>query len=149
MKSGILAAVACAAAVALPAAAQTGRETVLAELNEAARSLPSSGYVADARVIGRESVLGELPRDGSVRLEVMLRAGRHYRVVAACDAECVDLDLRAYSVDGHAILAEDVEADARPIVSFVADASGPHLISVAMAGCRTAFCAFGVRILSR
>jgi hypothetical protein len=145
MRSTALFAAACAAAVALPARAQTPRESVLARLDSVARG----GYVTDARPIGRASVLGELPREGSVRLEMTLRAGRRYRIVAACDRECVDLDLRAYSADGATVLAEDVEADARPVLSFVAYADGPHLLSVMMAGCRDEYCAFGVRVLAR
>ena len=84
-----------------------------------------------------------------MRLELTLRAGRRDRIVAACDEECDDLDLRALAADGEAVLDEDVEADARPVLSFVAGASGPHLLSVTMAGCKNGFCAFGVRVLSR
>jgi hypothetical protein len=143
------AALVAAALAALPASAQSARQTVLAELDTAAHSISSRGYVPDARAIGRESVVGELPRDGSVRLEVTLRAGRRYRVVAGCGPGCDDLDLRAFAADGGGVLDEDTEADARPVLTFVADATGPHLLSVTMAGCRTEFCAFGIRILSR
>ena len=149
MRPSPLLAAAFAAAVAFPAAAQAPRETVLAELDSAAGAMGSGGYVPDARPTGRASVLGALPRDGAVRLEISLRAGRRYRIFAVCDAGCEDLDLRAYGADGTGILAEDEEADARPVVSFVAQSTGPHLISVEMAGCRTEFCSFGVRILSR
>ena len=145
--STILAAACTAAVAALPAAAQTPRQAVLSELDAAAPA--SAGYLPDARPAGRATLLGELPRDGTVRLEISLRAGRRYRIVAACAEECDDLDLRALAADGEVVLDEDVEADARPILTFVAPAAGPHLLSVTMAGCRAAFCPFGVRILSR
>lgn len=147
--STILAAACAAVFAAFPASAQTPRQAVLSELEAASAAPASGGYVPDARAAGRANLLGELPRDGTVRLELTLRAGRRYRIVAACDDECEDLDLRALAADGEAVLGEDVEADARPVLSFVADASGPHLLSVTMAGCKTGFCAFGVRILSR
>jgi hypothetical protein len=134
---------------ALPAAAQTPRQAVLAELDTASRAVASRGFVPDTRAIGRETMVGELPRDGSVRLEVSLRAGRRYRVVAGCGPGCDDLDLRAFGAAGDHVLDEDTEADARPVLSFTADATGPHLLSVTMAGCRTEYCAFGIRILSR
>ncbi len=144
-----LATASLAALAALPAAAQTPRQAVLAELDTAVSAVASRGFVPDTRVIGRESMVGELPRDGSVRLEVSLRAGRRYRVVAGCGPGCDDLDLRAYAAGGDDVLDEDTEADARPVLTFVADTSGPHLLSVTMAGCRTEYCAFGIRILSR
>jgi hypothetical protein len=138
-----------AAAFAVPAAAQTPRQAIMAELDTATRAVTARGFVPDALAIGRASLMGELPRGGSVRLELNLRAGRRYSVVAGCGPSCDDLDLRAFAADAAEILAEDVEADARPVLTFVADATGPHLLSVTMAGCRTDFCAFGLRILSR
>ncbi len=149
MRPSTILAAAFAAAAALPASAQTPRQTVIAELESASGGVASNGYLPDARAAGRASLMGELPSEGTVRLEVHLRAGRRYRVVAACDQECDDLDLRARGAAGELVLDQDVEADARPVLSFVADASGPHLISVTMAGCKSRFCAFGVRILSR
>jgi hypothetical protein len=149
MTRATLGALFAAALFALPAAAQTPRRAVLAELDTASRAAASRGFVPDPRAIGRASLMGELPRGGSVRLEVNLRAGRRYSVVAGCGPACEDLDLRAFAAGGDEVLAEDVEADARPVLTFVADATGPHLLSVTMAGCRTEFCAFGLRILSR
>ena len=149
MTRTLIAALFAAAFAALPAAAQTPRQAILAELDTAARAVASRGFVPDARAIGRASLMGELPRGGSVRLELNLRAGRRYSVVAGCGPACDDLDLRAFAADAEEVLAEDVEADARPVLTFVADATGPHLLSVTMAGCRTDFCAFGLRILSR
>lgn len=149
MRRTLCAAALAAATFALPASAQSARQAVLAELDTAAHAVASRGYAPDARAIGRESVVGELPRDGSVRLEVSLRAGRRYRVVAGCGPGCDDLDLRAFAAGGEGVLDEDNEADARPVLTFVAHATGPHLLSVTMAGCRTDFCAFGIRILSR
>ncbi|HLL84492.1 MAG TPA: hypothetical protein VK420_17640 [Longimicrobium sp.] len=143
------AALSAAALFALPAAAQTPRQSILAELDTATRAVASRGFVPDARAIGRASLMGELPRGGSVRLELNLRAGRRYSVVAGCGPACDDLDLRAFAAGGADVLAEDVEADARPVLTFIADATGPHLLSVTMAGCRTEFCPFGLRILSR
>jgi hypothetical protein len=150
MKVRLLLLAACAAAtLARPAAAQEPRARVLAQLDTAARAGAARGFTPDLRAIGRQTLLGELPRDGVVRLEVTLRAGRRYRVVAGCGSGCEDLDLRAFASDGETVLDEDVEADDRPVLSFVADATGPHLLSVTMAACRAEFCAFGLRVLSR
>jgi hypothetical protein len=71
------------------------------------------------------------------------------RSLGVCDSDCQDLDLRAHWPGGNQVLAEDVNTDDVPILTFVAPSDGPHPITVVMSDCRTELCYFGVRVLAR
>lgn len=143
---------ACAAALlsaAAPARAQTHRNTILRQLDAVVPQQRARGFAPDARVLGGGTVVGLLPADGYVLLEIPLRAGAQYFIIAGCDADCDDLDLRALGTNGRTVLDEDVGDDDVPVVSFTARETGPHLLTVSMASCRTELCYFGVRVFSR
>jgi type II secretory pathway pseudopilin PulG len=151
MRSLLLMAV-LAASVLVPASARaqaSQRDAVAELLQDAARGATENGFRAAARVFDTRSVMGMLPRDGTVVLEANLRAGVRYTVVAVCDAQCVDLDLRAHAPGGEDVLAEDVSTDDVPVLTFTAAVTGPHPISVIMSECRAEQCHFGLRVLSR
>jgi hypothetical protein len=141
---------------AAPAAAQNGNGTppstdralVLEQLDAVVRLKQGEGFTT-ARAFDQRSTVGLLPQHGIVVLEMQLRAGIEYFVTGGCDADCHDLDLRAYAPGGRELLAQDVETDDVPILSFTARETGPHLLGVVMSGCRTELCYFGVRVLSR
>jgi hypothetical protein len=141
---------------ALPAEGQNGhrplprtdREVVLHELDTAVRAKQREGFTV-ARPFDARGMVGLLPQHGVVVVEVQLRAGVEYFVSGTCDTDCDDLDLRALTPDGLEVLAEDVETDDVPVLQFTARETGPHLLGVVMSACRTEYCYFGVRILSR
>lgn len=139
------------AAAAAPAGAQerTHRETIVAQLDAFAQARAAQGFSVDRRVFDGEALIGLLPNGGQVVLEINLRAGAEYTVAAGCDADCDDLDLRAFSPDGETTLDEDVEGDDVPVVTFTAVSSGPHLLAVMMPGCNTSLCYFGFRVMSK
>jgi hypothetical protein len=141
---------ACAAAL-LPAAAhaQTHRNTVLRQLDAVVAQQRARGFTPDARVLGGGTQIGLLPDDGVVMLEIPLRAGAQYFIIAGCDSDCDDLDLRAVGRDARTALDEDVGDDDVPVLSFTARETGPHLLTVSMASCGTELCYFGVRVFSR
>jgi len=148
----ILLLAALAALVSVPARAQAQpaqRDTVVRLLQDAAREAAQDGYRESPRVFDSRSVVGMLPDGGSVMLEANLRAGVRYTVVGVCDAECVDLDLRVHAPGGEEVLDEDVSTDDVPVLTFIAEETGPHPISVIMSECRADLCYFGLRVLAR
>jgi hypothetical protein len=143
---------ATAALVFVPGAARaqaSHRDAVLELLQDATRGATEDGFRSASRVFDTRSVVGMLPRGGSVMLEANLRAGVRYTVVAVCDGQCTDLDLRAHAPGGDEVLDEDVSTDALPVLTFTAAVTGPHPVSVIMSECRTDLCYFGLRVLSR
>lgn len=124
------------------------RAEVTQHLQALAAEASAEGYRASPRVFDTRSVMGMLPRGGAVVLEANLRAGVRYTVVAVCDAECVDLDLRAETPEG-AALDEDVATDDEPVLTFTAGEDGPHPVTVIMSECRAERCWFGLRVLAR
>lgn len=131
------------------AQAALDRQLVVQQLSEASRGAAGQGYREEPRVFDSRSVVGMLPRGGQVVLEANLRAGERYTVVAVCDEECGDLDLRAHAPEGQEVLDEDVSTDNVPILTFTAEATGPHPISVIMSACSAERCYFGLKVLSR
>jgi hypothetical protein len=137
-------------AFAAPAAAQSDhRSAVVDLLRQASQEVAAQGFRTEPRIFDARSMIGMLPRGGAVVLEANLRAGVRYTVLGVCDSDCQDLDLRAHSPGGNQVLAEDVNTDDVPILTFVAPADGPHPITVVMSDCRTELCYFGVRVLAR
>lgn len=145
----LLLALACAALLPAAASAQTHRNTILRQLDAVVAQQRARGFTVDARVLGGGTVVGLLPAQGLVMLELPLRAGAQYFIVGGCDADCDDLDLRAVGRDVRTVLDEDVGDDDVPVISFTARETGPHLLTVSMASCKTDLCYFGVRVFSR
>jgi hypothetical protein len=151
MRSTILLAV-LALLTLVPASlrAQTDdRDVVVRQLQDASRGASEQGFREEPRVFDSRSVMGKLPRGGSVVLEANLRAGERYTVVAVCDETCGDLDLRAHAPGGAEVLDEDVSTDAVPVLTFTAAVNGPHPLSVIMSECRAELCYFALKVLAR
>jgi hypothetical protein len=152
MRSLFLILAVSAALAFVPASARAQapyRDAVVELLQDAARGATENGFRPSSRVFDTRSVMGMLARGGTVMLEANLRAGVRYTIVAVCDANCVDLDLRAHAPGGEDVLDEDVSTDDVPVLTFTATVTGPHPVSVIMSECRTELCHFGLRVLSR
>jgi hypothetical protein len=146
----VLAALALLSAIPVSLQAQTeDRDAVMRHLQDASRGAAEQGYRDEPRVFDSRSVVGKLPRGGSVVVEANLRAGERYTVVAVCDEACTDLDLRAHAPEGGEMLDQDVSTDAVPVLTFTAAVNGPHALSVIMSGCREELCWFAVKVLAR
>ena len=124
------------------------RDAMMEQLQDATAEAAGNGFRQSPRVFDTRAVTGMLPRGGSVVLEASLRAGVRYTVVAVCDGECVDLDLRAQRPDG-AALDEDVATDDVPVLTFTATETGAYPLTVIMSECRAELCWFGLRVLAR
>ncbi|HEX8392753.1 MAG TPA: hypothetical protein VF665_10395 [Longimicrobium sp.] len=151
MRSSLVAAAALAAALVVPREARAqsaAREDLARLLADAARAASRAGFRAEPRVFDARGLTGMLPRGGSVVVDASLRAGAHYMVVAVCDGDCQDLDLRVGAPDGTR-LDEDVSEDDVPVLEFTATQDGAYPLSVIMSDCRAEMCRFAVKVLAQ
>ena len=148
----LLAVIVAAAAATSPAHAQSGptnhRAVIAGQLDHAARTKGEEGFRVED-VNDPQSVIGLLPKQGAVILEVNLRAGVEYFVFAGCDTDCDDLDLRLNAPGESEPMASDVADDDVPILSFTAKQAGPHLLTVRMTSCNADLCYFGYQVLAK
>lgn len=84
-------------------------------------------------------------RQGQTAAGVLqVEAGRRYTVIAACDDDCTDLDLRV--LDGNYVVGQDVEPSEAARLELAPAASATLTVEVVMAACGHEPCAYGVRI---
>ncbi len=90
-------------------------------------------------------------RLAAVRLEgdghretVAAQAGRRYRVQAACDQDCSDIDIEILDPAGQQV-ATDVAFDNNPFVEFTATQTGAYTARVWLVTCSVEPCFVGVR----
>ncbi|MDO8665786.1 MAG: hypothetical protein Q7J79_04190 [Gemmatimonadales bacterium] len=132
---------AAALAAASPAPAQnTYQQTVRAELMRRSAGARQAGYSAD-----RETVFGSMNDDANDQKAVMLAAGGRYVIIAVCDEDCSDIDLRLWAPDGTKI-HEDIETDDYPTLQFTAPLTGTYRLSVEMATCSQNPCYWGMQV---
>ncbi len=116
----------------LPATAQVppeyGRE-LSQRLAEAGRAVREGGYMRAAGPF-----VGGLASQQSRRYTLTLRAGQDYRVIAACDSRCGDIDLRLYDSNGNQI-AQDTLDDNVPTLAVRPPSTGAHTIEIDMYQC--------------
>lgn len=149
MRSLLLAAI-LAVSLPLPLAGQRYLGTVHQQLDIFSTVMSSDGYQLDGRALHPHSLTGVLPRDGSVGIFLELTAGRSYRVMAACDEDCEDLDLQLYGPDDiQTPLTQDLAEDDVPVVEWSPSRSGEYLLHVTMPRCGTELCYFGLRVVVR
>jgi hypothetical protein len=114
-----------------------------AQLARAERAFTGQGY---SRVAGPFS--GSLPRGGSRRFNITLRAGGDYRVVGVCDNDCRDLDMRIFDQNAN-LIAENTDRDDMPIVTSQPRWTGPFAVEVTMYHCAAAPCYFAFNVYGR
>lgn len=138
-----------AALALLPAAlsAQDHRATVFTQLNAAASSVKSNGFMMSTSVGNASQVFGALDGGNKVQLELNLVGGMQYSIIGVCDRDCSDLDLRVRN--GDSVVAEDVEVDDVPVLAFRAPSTGRFMLSVEMAQCKADPCYFGYQVFQK
>lgn len=112
--SRVVIALVVAAGLAAPQAAPAQsrwREQVNVQIDQAAKLLRERGFEKT------DTYDGSLNHDASESVIIPLRAGRQYAVLAVCDNDCTDLDLRLYNSDDKE-LAADIETDDAPVVTI-------------------------------
>ncbi len=144
-------AVAVAGLAILPhtAAAQNSRTNVLNQLNVANRSAAARGFRPDPTVFDRSAVVGMLASRSTSFLELNLVGGANYFIVAACDEDCSDLDLRLFPTTSRTAFVEDTGEDDNPVISFTAPRTGRYMLAVDMARCQERLCYYAYRVLRR
>jgi len=129
--------------------AQNHRDLVLRQLEAVREQVRKSGYHVATNTLGEGTVVGQLSANGRFAVEVDLVSGRGYMIAAGCDRDCTDLDLRLYSGPDNDVVAEDIEDDDVPVLEFVANRSGRHLLMVSLPSCSTEMCWFGFRVFEK
>lgn len=126
-----------------PARAQSRwREQVNAQIDRASKILRERGFEKT------DTYDGSLNHDASESLTLPLRAGRQYAVLAVCDNDCTDIDLRLYSGSDKEI-SVDIEDDDTPIVTIAPDQDGKFRLKITMAKCSTSPCFYGVGLFAK
>ncbi|KQW82526.1 hypothetical protein [Brevundimonas sp. Root1279] len=82
---------------------------------------------------------GSLDNDETTRFGFPIVPGADFSVVAVCDGDCSDLDLRAYDASGR-LVVENVQIDALPEVVISTTENEIAFIEVVMANCSQAPC---------
>jgi hypothetical protein len=82
------------------------------------------------------------------RRTVALEGGVRYAILAVCDAECGDIDLRLANASD-STLAADNKDDDTPLLEFTAPETGRYRLDVRMFSCEASTCAWAGRIFRR
>lgn len=140
--AGALLVLACALVLAGGIAYWREREALEAELaarlQEVSQDVAARG--ASVKPSG-ESGNGSLARGATARIPLQAHAGELVGALAVCDTDCGDLDLRLLDADGEELTGDD-EADAKPVVTWRADADQPITLEVSMRRCTVEPCGF-------
>ncbi len=91
---------------------------------------------------------GTLTTGQEIRFPLALRAGLEYRIVAACDNDCEDLDLLLFDATGKEATS-DVLGDAIPVLQVTPDAAGEYRVAVLMVTCTAEPCGYEVLTFAR
>ena len=134
----VLTAVMVLASVPSTARAQNRwREEVVVQVDHAAKVLKDHGYTRT------DLYDGALNHDASESLTLPLRAGREYALIAVCDVDCDNLDLRLYGGNDQE-MASDVEKDDVPVIMFAPQRDGKYRLKITMTKCGSSPCHYGV-----
>ncbi len=140
-----LAALLVAALLAAPAPARAQsrwREQVNAQIDQASKILRERGFEKT------DTYDGSLNNEASESLILPLRAGRQYAVLAVCDNDCSDIDLRLYTSSDKEV-DSDIEDDDNPVVVVAPDGDGKYRLKITMAKCSTSPCFYGVGLFAK
>ena len=78
---------------------------------------------------------------------IYLNQSVNYRVYAACDDACADLDMEIYGADG-AMVERDNAGDDTPFVQITPTQSGRHFVRLWLYACAAETCAIAARVTS-
>jgi hypothetical protein len=142
--AGLAAALACWALACAGANAQASLDQARTYLDEGRAAHAELGYRTDRS--NRDSFF-TLRLSQARIIPVTLRAGRNYRVYAACDSDCSDMDLEIYDPNGERV-DRDIADDDTPYVQLRPEQSGRYVVRAWLARCEQEPCGVGVRVLT-
>lgn len=126
-----------------PARAQSRwREQVNSQFDQVGKILRKLGYQRT------DTYDGSLAKDASESLTLSVRAGRQYAILAVCDNDCADIDLRIYGENNKEI-DSDIEGDDKPILTVTPTTDGKFQLKITMAKCTTSPCFYGVGLYAK
>lgn len=111
------------------------------------RQLRAYESALDASELTHEIWLGTLRDDARESLTIELERGVDYLIIAVCDEDCTDVDLRLF--EGSNLVDEDVASDDFPIVSVTPSSTRTYRLEPTMASCSASTCRYGVAIYAR
>jgi hypothetical protein len=117
--------------------------SVRQQLREAGRAAEREGYR-----LSHDPFTGKLrPREAEF-ITITLQAGVSYIIVAVCDQDCRDMDLRLFD-ENRNFISEDVSPDAIPVVSVTPRRTATFRIQAIMSHCAARDCLYGVGAFAR
>lgn len=117
--------------------------SVREQLQLAARTLGWDGYR-----LSHEPFTGVLRQGETDWIAIRLRSGIEYVIIAVCDQDCRDIDLRLYDENGY-LIDDDLALDDVPVVTAIPRRTATFQIEVIMSRCRTRDCVYGVGAFAR
>jgi hypothetical protein len=84
--------------------------------------------------------LGDKDRES---FNITLHAGTTYAIVAVCDNDCNDIDLKLFDADDN-LIDSDVETDDYPLLKVDVSRTQEYRVQVIMASCKTNPCWYGI-----
>ena len=146
MTPRLFTAILAAAAIAAPApiVGQTAyEEQVLDILSSVSGVALDQGYSAAGG-----KIVSSLRESQSEDQYLDLVGGLDYVVVAVCDVDCSDIDLRLYDPSGSEV-ASDTQTDDVPVLELSSVRGGRYRLEVGMYDCDTEPCYYAVGVYSR
>jgi hypothetical protein len=126
-----------------PAGDQNWQQTLTNQLQQAHAVMGQQGY----QLVG-QPFSGSLSPGQSQDVPTAMNAGYEYQVFGVCDADCSDLDIRVYGLDG-SLIVEDTTASNQPNVGVIPSVNGTFSVQVSMYACTVAPCFFAVQLYAR
>ena len=121
---------------------QSHAQLVWNQLQTSHTTLTKDGYGVTRYLVGA------LNTDRADTWTFQFTAGRTYRIVGACDADCSDIDIEVTGLDGK-VIVKDTADDDMPIVSFDVNGTGDLKVKVSMYRCTEEPCFWGLGIWSK
>jgi hypothetical protein len=128
--------------VPTPGTSQSHAELVWNQLQTLHTTLVKEGYGVT------RYLAGVLNNDRADTWTFQFTAGRTYRIIGACDADCRDIDLEVTGLDGK-VIVKDTADDDLPVVTFDVTGTGDLKVKVSMYRCAEAPCFWGLGIWSK
>jgi len=113
---------------------------VLRQLRSAADELRGEGWRKS-----HDYYTDKIRRGRTEIYRLTLDAKERYLIVAFCDTDCDDVDLRLYNNGGKEIDV-DVEGDDYPVVTVATGATERYQVEVSMPGCYARRCTIGIGV---
>ncbi|APB34035.1 hypothetical protein GlitD10_1710 [Gloeomargarita lithophora Alchichica-D10] len=117
--------------------------SVRQQLREAGRAAEQEGYR-----LSHDPFTGKLRPKEAEFITITLKANVSYLLVAVCDQDCRDMDLRLFD-ENRNLISEDMSPDAVPVVSVTPKRTATFRVQAIMSRCAARDCLYGVGAFAR